>query len=201
MLEPKEGLLTFKSEGNNSPGSRYYSREIHWPGNLNKCKNEASGVTIGRGYDLGSRSQSEVLSHFNRAGFSKEKSEKIIKAVGLTHCRARDFVVQNKDEIDEISEYQQLKLFEISYAKIKNDTIRIYNKYRKNGSVTWDKLHPVLKDVIIDMRYQGVLNYRNVKFFEKNNCEEVIEFINRDAYISSFEDNRGRVKYIKGRNQ
>jgi len=30
MLEPKEGLLTFRAEGNNDSSSQYFSRKIHW---------------------------------------------------------------------------------------------------------------------------------------------------------------------------
>lgn len=31
-MQPKQGLLTFRAEGNNITNSRYYSRKIHWPG-------------------------------------------------------------------------------------------------------------------------------------------------------------------------
>ena len=56
MLEPKEGLLTFRAEGNNTRGSLFYSRVIHWPGRLAECSRSGSGVTIGRGYDMKHRS-------------------------------------------------------------------------------------------------------------------------------------------------
>ncbi|WP_162149767.1 hypothetical protein [Chania multitudinisentens] len=50
------GHLTFNGEGDNIRGSRNYSRMIHYP------NRDISGVTIGRGYDMGNRSQSEIFS-------------------------------------------------------------------------------------------------------------------------------------------
>ena len=46
-----EGRITFDAEGNNIPTSPFFSRVIHWPGN------NLSVVTIGRGYDMGSRTE------------------------------------------------------------------------------------------------------------------------------------------------
>ena len=53
-LQVGEGQVTFDAEGNDDPKSIYYSRVVHWPGN------DLSGVTLGRGYDMGDRSCAEV---------------------------------------------------------------------------------------------------------------------------------------------
>ncbi|ATZ92858.1 hypothetical protein [Dickeya fangzhongdai] len=50
-MDIKEGLFTFNAEGDDIPNSLYFSRKIHWPGNLSICKDIASGVTIGRGFE------------------------------------------------------------------------------------------------------------------------------------------------------
>lgn len=76
MLEPKEGLLTFRAEGNNDSGSAYYSRKIHWPVNRASCSKNNSGVTIGRGLDLGGRSKEEVMHMLAMAGIPKEQAKK-----------------------------------------------------------------------------------------------------------------------------
>src|SRR5262249_51741927 len=47
-LQVSQGQVTFDAEGNDLVASPYYSRKIIWPGNAE------SGVTIGRGYDMGS---------------------------------------------------------------------------------------------------------------------------------------------------
>jgi hypothetical protein len=56
------GKITFSAEGNDNPTSMHYSRVIHWPGN------DLSGVTLGRGYDMGSRTESEIFNHMIEAG-------------------------------------------------------------------------------------------------------------------------------------
>jgi hypothetical protein len=55
-LSPVSDLsaFTWAAEGNDNPKSPYYSRVPHWPG-------EKSGLTIGRGYDIGQRSAAEVI--------------------------------------------------------------------------------------------------------------------------------------------
>ena len=78
-MEPREGLLTFRAEGNNIKGSRYYSRVLHWPGIPSQCKRFGSGVTIGRGYDMKHRSSEKNYKRSytggNFKGKSKEHSE------------------------------------------------------------------------------------------------------------------------------
>jgi len=125
MLEPEEGLLTFRTEGNNVKTSRDYSRKIHWPGVSSSCRKNASGVTIGRGFDLGSRTKIKALSVLKRLGIKKEQAELISDAAGLKGCAAYDFVTKYKDKIGEISEVQQLSLFEITYNELKRDVERI----------------------------------------------------------------------------
>jgi Bacterial toxin homologue of phage lysozyme, C-term len=196
MLEPKEGLLTFRAEGNNVRGSLYYSRKIHWPGIMAICSVSSSGVTIGRGFDLGKRNKGAVLGDLLRSGLDRNQAEKIVNGTGKTHCNAGEFVRDNRDKIGEITERQQLRLFEIAYNEIKTDTVRLYDKYRGQGSVSWDKLNPVLKDVMIDLRYQGLLFAARIKFFEKNDHNEVINLIKKSPDIYGYEKMRGRVKYI-----
>src|SRR5690606_34158303 len=53
-LTMSQGQVTFDAEGNDIPGNAYFSRVLHWPGG-------ASGVTIGRGYDMKERTQAAVL--------------------------------------------------------------------------------------------------------------------------------------------
>ncbi|RRZ89864.1 hypothetical protein [Erwinia sp. 198] len=96
MSQPKQGLLTFRAEGNNFRGNRYYSRIIHWPGNASACQGDASGVTIGRGFDMGSRTKAESYSCLIKAGIASESAKKIADGAGLKYCRAENFVTANK---------------------------------------------------------------------------------------------------------
>ena len=106
-----KGKLTYNAEGNDIPSSPYYSRVIHWPGNA------LSGVTLGRGYDMGDRSESDVYNDMVMSGISHEQAAKISKGAGLKGVAARDFVALNKAKVGEITLEQQEKLFSIIYPK------------------------------------------------------------------------------------
>ncbi|MDE1188382.1 MAG: hypothetical protein PW844_18135 [Pantoea sp.] len=165
MLEPEEGLLTFRAEGNNVKSSRNYSRVIHWPGNLSLCRKQLSGVTLGRGFDLGDRSTISVLNTLIKAGIKKEQAELISEGAKLKGCAAYDFVQKNKERIGEISERQQVDLFNMAYVELKRDVERICKKkdilikYHPRPDtppdVAWNNIPGKIKDILIDLRYRG----------------------------------------------
>lgn len=165
MLEPKKGLLTFRAEGDDFKGGRNYSRKIHWPGVFSGCAKNNSGVTIGRGFDLGDRSKQEIITELRRAGIPNDQASKIAGAAGLKGCLAGDYVKNNKEDIGEISDYQQLKLFEVTYNAIENDVKRICQKsatikaYHPNPKAlpgqAWQDIPDKIKEVLIDLRYRG----------------------------------------------
>jgi len=140
MLEPKEGLLTFRAEGNNDSSSQYFSRKIHWPALSSACNNEPSGVTIGRGYDLGSRSKNEILSTLLAAGLNKEQAEKLAKGSKLQGCHADNFVRSNKQDIGEITEPQQKQLFESLYREYSHLSESLYNNARSIRNLISDRI-------------------------------------------------------------
>lgn len=197
MLEPKEGLLTFRAEGNNITGSGYYSRKLHWPGAVSKCNAYGSGVTLGRGYDMKHRSTGEIIADLTLAGVSLNEAKKLAGGAHKSHCAASDFVRNNKGSTIELTEQQQLRLFEHVYAMYVKDSIRFYNKYKQQGSVSWSELHKVLKEVLIDMRFQGALRHEMISVFGKNQKQDVIRLINGNAFLANYESARGRVRYIQ----
>ncbi|MTD42646.1 hypothetical protein GIX45_29250 [Erwinia sp. CPCC 100877] len=197
-MEPKEGLLTYRAEGNNIPGSPYYSRKIHWPGLSSRCHAYGSGVTIGRGYDLKYRSRREIVHDLTLAGIPSEQAKKIAEAAKKSHCSASDFVKREKDHIGEITELQQLRLFELTYQKYIVDSRRFYNEYKNVTSVSWERLDSGLKDVFIDMKYQGVLTIEMVPIFGRNEKQALINLIKTTPGLSAAEPARGRVPYIQG---
>ena len=150
MSEPKKGRLTFRAEGNDLKSSRDYSKKIHWPGNSSSCKKNNSGVTIGRGFDLGDRSKISALISLQKAGIEKEKAEKISDGARLKGCLAYNFVLKNRDSISEITDHQQLSLFVSTYEELRKDVERICkNKivirtYHPNPNISptlaWDKI-------------------------------------------------------------
>jgi len=199
MLEPKEGLLTFRAEGNNDSGSAYYSRKIHWPGNRASCSKNNSGVTIGRGLDLGGRSKEEVMHMLAMAGILKEQAKKIAEGSKLTHCQAGDFVRENRIDVGEITESQQLRIFDSLYQRYCKDAECFYNRHKKSDSVSWGNLDSTLKDVVVDMLYQGRLRPDMISVIGKNQKNDVINLIKNSVSLSHDEAARDRIGYIKSR--
>ncbi|WP_421203559.1 hypothetical protein [Aeromonas sp. 602658] len=72
-----KGQLTFDEEGNDVENSTYFSRKIHWPGN------SESGVTIGRGYDIGSRSKEDVYRDLSDSGGPDNIASLISSGAGI----------------------------------------------------------------------------------------------------------------------
>ena len=68
------GQFTFDHEGNE--GGPYHSRVPHLP------LNSASGVTIGRGYDVGNRTKYQVIQHLTEAGADPTLIEEMAEAAG-----------------------------------------------------------------------------------------------------------------------
>ena len=114
----------------------------------------------------------------------------------MHNCDAADFVKNNSSKITEISEAEQLRLFENIYKEYIKDSVRLYNKYKAKESVDWKDLHLALKDVFVDMVYQGRFRREMVVYFGENKKESVIKFIKNDAALLSDEMGRQRIPYI-----
>ncbi len=196
-MKPKEGLLTYLAEGNNNPNSRYYSRKIHWPGNYAQCNTLSSGVTIGRGYDLKYLTEGEVISDLVLCGIPFDKAKKIAKGVKKSHCLASEFIKENRDSIGEITEIQQIRLFERTYQIYVNDSKRYYNKFKKTESVSWEELKKILKDVLVDMKYQGRLEVNMIPIFGENDKLKIIALLRNRKTLLSDEQARRRIPYIE----
>ena len=151
-LSVNEGQITFDAEGNDDPNSRYFTRTIHYPPVGN------SGVTMGRGYDMGSRSQEEIRNHLEASGFDQGKISILVQAAGLKGNSAANYVAQNKARVGIITHDQQKKLFQIVYSELKNDVVRITTKddvEAKYGVTDLDTLHPAIMELVVDLRYRG----------------------------------------------
>ncbi|HEX2900147.1 MAG TPA: TIGR02594 family protein [Bacteroidia bacterium] len=148
-LKVKEGQVTFDSEGQDS--GKYDTKVCHWPGG-------ASGVTIGRGYDLGSRTAKGVLAHLNAAGITGAQATLLSTGAGLQGDAAGTWVKNNKAKVGAINHDQQKLLFEIVYAEMKKSVIDISEKKAakdKYGDVDFDNLHHAIMEILVDLRYRG----------------------------------------------
>ena len=84
-LKVTKGQVTFDSEGDNNKKSHFYSKKPHVPGKW-------SGVTIGRGYDMGQKSKAQIISDLTKAGISRERATKLAAGAGLKGQSARNFL-------------------------------------------------------------------------------------------------------------
>jgi Bacterial SH3 domain/Bacterial toxin homologue of phage lysozyme, C-term len=156
-LQVDRGQLTFDAEG--TEGGRFHSRRAHWPGGV-------SGVTIGRGYDLGQHSATQIQADLAQAGVSAGAAGSFAGAAGLTGNAARDWLQANRASLSEISLEQQEALFNIAYARLSGDVERISGNYartmgertgreRDEFEIDFTRLHPAIRDVLVDLRYRG----------------------------------------------
>jgi hypothetical protein len=155
-LKVEKGQLTFDVEGNDledpaNPLHQYFSRKVHWPGG-------ASGITIGRGYDLGQRPNPQ--SDLSAVGIREPLLSWLIGAKGLSGTAARNYLNSASQEIKStfITRKQQYKLFESVYEAKKNEVITIsggvYN-VGTYGALNWGVINPKIQDMIVDLIYRG----------------------------------------------
>lgn len=185
------GLLTYLSEGNDNPDSMFFSRKIHHP-------SIASGVTIGRGYDMKHRTKESIIHDLISAGISPRQAEDISNAAHLSGAKAKGFVNKNRDLIGEISIKQQVSLFNNTYklyisraeARYKAKTAMIV------GACSWRNLNPIIRDVLIDIVYQGMEGTQIMTVASSNNIDDLIYFLKNTPVYLQFERGRNRIGYL-----
>lgn len=144
-----EGQLTFDAEG--TEGGKYHSRTASVPP-------APSGVTIGRGYDIGHHDKEEVVEALTAAGLSKGDAAKYAAAAGKTGRAAKAWLAKNRSSLPEITPEQQEKLFEATYAEMAKDVQRISNDddaVRKYGELDLEDMPEAMRDLVVDLRYRG----------------------------------------------
>lgn len=147
--KPDVGRLTFDAEG--QEGGIYHSRRLHVP-------SAASGLTIGRGYDMKHRTKTEIRDDLIDAGVASADAALISQAATLTGDTAEEFIAENDLEAFEISPDAQLQLFEVVYEELAADARRLATKAdvtQVYGATDWPALDPTIKDTLIDLRFRG----------------------------------------------
>lgn len=194
LLIVSAGQVTFNAEGNDIPNNRNFSRRIHWPGNA------ASGVTIGRGYDLGNRSKAMVYNDLIRAGVPDVQAGLIAEGAGKKGEAARVFVQNNRDAIGTISHAMQIRLFEIIYPAYVASAKSNYESWTRPypDRVSWDSLSKPIREIMIDFVYQGFTKGEApMKAGMKNDVDELIHYIENSTTMQRYEAGRQRANYLK----
>ena len=174
-VEPDRGMVTWESEG--TEGGMFHSRKLHVP-------TQASGLTIGRGYDMKQKNPGQIVTDLSRAGIGLADAQKLSQASGLFGNTAKSFISDNQLTDFQISQCTQKYLFDISYAAEEKEVRRICEKptvVAAYGKTDWDKLHPAIKDVLIDLKfrgdYTGGSRQKIQKFVAENNLIKFAEAI------------------------
>ena len=198
ILTVGEGQITFDAEGIDYVTAvepfrqhRYpfFSRVLHWPGD-NK-----SGVTLGRGYDMGSRGAGEIFVTLRRAGIEEDKATICSKAAFLRGKKAGLFVTVYGPLMGEITHQQQTALFRISYREKQQYAQRLYSSMQRSPS--WMMLDQRIKAVVVDIFYQGVSNPHGLFRAAAAGKAELIAFILNDGGLMSYEPKRKRIGYLR----
>ena len=148
-LQPKLGKVTFESEG--AEGGPFHSRKLHVPSMV-------SGLTIGRGYDMKRKTAAKIVQDLTKAGLSKTDATTLSKAAGLSGPTAKNFIKTNKLESFEITQQQQVKLFDLTYNEEEAETKRLCTKPDVNakfGTCNWQTIDSAIKQVLVDLKYRG----------------------------------------------
>lgn len=190
-----QGQVTFNAEGNDNPDSPYYSRELHWPGG-------ASGVTLGRGYDMRYRTQEQVRTDLLAAGVDTDAADNFAGGAGLSGVAARDFVSLHRDEYGEISRRMQRRLFEdVVYPGYEENARNQYATAAActPGAVGWDELDPRIRDIATDLTYQqGSIWRRKMPNILQNDRNSLADYIETTPELSRYEAGRHRANYLRG---
>lgn len=205
-LHVREGQITFDAEGEDyitavAPFRQpqrmpNFSRILHWPG-------KASGVTLGRGYDMKHRSAGQIQVEMRSAGIEEYKAIICSKAAHLYGREAAIFVRDYGPLVGEITHFQQVRLFEAIYPDYLKLAEYYYKTYTSGqviiiNATPWININKKIKDVFVDIAFQGVDNIKTLTAcVAKNNKSKLIEFITASSFYMSYEANRKRINYLK----
>ncbi|WP_160287198.1 pesticin C-terminus-like muramidase [Pseudomonas knackmussii] len=192
-LSVLRGQVTIDAEGNDVPTSIYFSRRLHWPGG-------ASGVTLGRGYDMKHRSWAAIKADLIAAGVEAEAAEKFALGAGLSGPAADEFVNSNRVGFGEITREAQRILFEsIIYPRYESDAQKRYSDAAAvaSQSTPWEELHDRIKDIAVDLTYQqGSIWDRQIPQLARNSLGLLAKYIRETPELAQYEAGRQRAVYL-----
>ena len=142
--------FTFQQEGQKA--GRYFSGKAHKP------PGRSSGVTIGRGYDLGQKTPRQIFSDMRAIGVTEDSARLLSQASKKQGLQAEQFIDTYKQRLPILSFEQEKQLFERIYTDYEQDTKRLVNKpdvQARYGVTNWDNLDPKIKTILIDLRFRG----------------------------------------------
>lgn len=147
------------------------------------------------------RNKDIAFNDLVRAGVPKITAEKIAEGAALLHCQASEFVDKNKDKIGEISHDAQLSLFNMIYPGYVSKAQAFYNKWVVNNKKIkqkkkWEDLSDAVKDIFVDVHYQGGMSLSFAIACATNDVDYIIENI-KSSRLFSYEPGRHRISFLE----
>jgi hypothetical protein len=150
------GQNTFDAEG--QEGGPYHSRTPHVP-------SESSGVTLGRGFDMKSRTGQQIYDQLIAAGISDKVASIYRTAAQKQGSNAREWAKQNKQAAGEISLEQQHSLFMQEYGRQTRGLVDYLTRTElaKQANAEWtspiefSNMDSKILELLVDMWYLGDL--------------------------------------------
>lgn len=148
---------------------------------------------------MGNRSAGEIYCTLREAGIEEYKSVICSKAEHLKGRNADLFVKAYGPLVGEITYEQQIKLFYLAYRVKLNEAKNLYKRVCVDiqGAPAWDKLDQKIRDVIVDIFYQGVHNARDLFIAAIQGKTALIAHIRNSSTYMSFESHRHRIRYLQ----
>lgn len=149
-LDLEHGGFTWGQEGQDS--GPYASQAVHWPGG-------ASGVTIGRGYDMGQRTGADVRADLVGAGLTESDAAALSAAAGLRGADAAQFVKSQRTVLPALTSDQQKKLFSsVVFPRYQQEAQRLVSKadvIAQYGALDFEQIPSEQKALVIDLTFRG----------------------------------------------
>ena len=196
-----QGQFTFDNEGNDNPDSDGFSRDLSHP-------TDASGVTIGRGYDMKDRSPTQIYNDMINAGIDQYKASILAQASGKTGVAADNFIDQFYDYIGTITPDQQYNLFNNTYPAYVQQAEDNYYEYTVNsdgeplpGRVDWDQLDESIRDILTDLVYNGYAGVTAMPAADENDISDFIYYLENNTELNQpggvQNRNNERIQYLE----
>lgn len=129
----------------------------HFPGGL-------SGVTIGPGYDMGSRTPMEIYEDLTKAGIPPQTAQKFMDAASKTGDEAQAWVNEHHHELY-ITDEQQQALFDHVLVdeyerRLRSQLVQFAdeNENVTHDMISWENLSEKQKHILFDFAYNPGLS-------------------------------------------
>jgi len=209
--DEQTGRFTFEAEGSTNPLNPYFIGKLSHP-------SQASGVTIGAGYDMGGRNALQVENELVMAGLSSYVAAVLAQGAGLTGDAAGKFVKDNHTLM--VEDIRVLRnLFAMDFPRYVTRARASFNYHANNfqtamcgygthyanpTAFSWETLYPSIRVIAIDLVYQGfgrqVGGYgKPIHLCMANNFDWLIHYIETSSGLNKYEAGRRRAPYLRAR--